>query len=70
MLSEVKILLKQEVVGCALNSHGNCIVDRLKLWKNHGIVFLNFCGNPVTGQFCPQHDTQLLDVDNHIVPVL
>ena len=29
------------------NSHGNYIVDRGKSWKNHGIVFLNFCGNPV-----------------------
>ena len=30
-----------------LNSHGNYIVDHGKSWKNHGIVFLNFCGNPV-----------------------
>ena len=30
----------------ALNSHGNYIVDHGKSWKNHGIVFLNFCGNP------------------------
>ena len=30
------------------NSHGNYIVDRGKSWKNHGIVFLNFCGNPVS----------------------
>ena len=29
------------------NSHGNYIVDHGKSWKNHGIVFLNFCGNPV-----------------------
>ena len=37
----------------ALNSHGNYIVDRGKSWKNHGIVFLNFCGNPVyTKQGC------------------
>ena len=40
MFSVVKMLLKGEVGGCALNSHGNYIV-------NHGIVFLNFCGNPV-----------------------
>ena len=33
--------------GYALNSHGNYIVDHGKSWKNHGIVFLNFCGNPV-----------------------
>ena len=47
MLSPVKMLLKGEVGGCALNSHGNYIVDHGKSWKNHGIVFLNFCGNPV-----------------------
>ena len=48
MLSVVKMLLKGEVGGCAFNSHGNFIniVDCGKLWKNHGIVFLNFCGNP------------------------
>ena len=49
MLSVVKMLLKGEVGDCALNSHGNYIVDHGKSWKNHGIVFLNFCGNPVTG---------------------
>ena len=42
----VKMLLKEEVGSFALNSHGNYIVDHLKSWKNHGIVFLNFCGNP------------------------
>ena len=42
------MLLKGEV-GCrALNSHGNYIVDHGKSWKNHGIVILNFCGNPDT----------------------
>ena len=46
MLSVVKFFLKGEVGVCALNSHGNYIVDNGKLWKNHGIVFLNFCGNP------------------------
>ena len=45
MLSVVKMLLKGEAGGCALNSHGNYIVDHGKSWKNHGIVFLNFCGN-------------------------
>ena len=30
----------------AFNSHGNYIVDHGKSWKNHGIVFLNSCGNP------------------------
>ena len=47
MLSMVKMPLKGEVGDCALNSHGNYIVDHGKSWKNHGIVFLNFCGNPV-----------------------
>ena len=37
---------KAEVGGHALNSHGNYIVDHGKSWKNHGIVFLNFFGNP------------------------
>ena len=46
MLSMVKILLKGEVGCCALNSHGNYIVDHGKSWKNHGILFMNFCGNP------------------------
>ena len=46
MLSLVKVLLKGEVGGSALNSHGNYIVDHGKSWKNHGIVFLNFCGSP------------------------
>ena len=50
MLSLVKMLLKGEFEGCALNSHGNYIVDHGKSWKNHGIVFLNFCGNP--GLYC------------------
>ena len=46
MLSVVKLLLKGEVGVCALNSQGNYIVDHRKSWKNHEIVFLNFCGNP------------------------
>ena len=46
MLRVVKVLLKGEFGVCALNSHGNYIVDLGKSWKNHGIVFLNFCGNP------------------------
>ena len=45
MLSVVKMLLKGEVGGHAFNSHGNYIVDHGKSWKNHGIGFLNFCGN-------------------------
>ena len=41
MLFIVKMLLKGEVGWCVLNySHGNYIADP-------GIVFLNFCGNPV-----------------------
>ena len=46
MLSVVKMLLKRKLGGCVLNSHGNYIVDHGKSWKNHGIVFLNLCGNP------------------------
>ena len=46
MLSVVKLQLKGEVGVCALNSHGIYIVYDGKSWKNRGIVFLNFCGNP------------------------
>ena len=46
MIRVVKLMLKGEVGICALNSHGNYIVDQGKSWKNHGIVFLSFCGNP------------------------
>ena len=46
-LSVVKMLLKQEVGGYALDNHGNYIVDHGKSWKNHGIVFVNSCMNPV-----------------------
>ena len=46
MLSVVNMLLKGEVGGHALNSHGNYIVDHGKSWKNYGIVFFNFCWNP------------------------
>ena len=52
MLSVVKMLLKGEVLGCTLNSHGNYIVDHGKSWKNHGIVILNFYGNPAVSD-CP-----------------
>ena len=47
ILRVVKLLLKGEVGVFALNSHGNYIIDHGKSWKNHEIVFLNFCGNPV-----------------------
>ena len=46
LLSVVKMLLKGEVGGRALNSHRNYIVDHGKSLKNHGIMILNFCGNP------------------------
>ena len=46
MPSMVKLLLIGEVRDYALNSHGNYIVNHGKSWKNHGIVFLKFCGNP------------------------
>ena len=46
MLRGMKLLLKGEVGVCELNSHENYIVDHGKSWRNHGIVFLNFCGNP------------------------
>ena len=51
ILSVVKLLLKGEVGVCALNSHGNYIVNHGKSWKNHGIVSLNFCGNPDLHQY-------------------
>ena len=53
MLILVQMLLKGEVGGRASNSHGNYIVDRGKSWKTHGIVILNFCGNP--GMKMSQH---------------
>ena len=37
MLSMVKMLLKREVGGRELNSHGNNINDHGKSWKNHEI---------------------------------
>ena len=39
MLCVVKMTLKGEAGGHALNSNGNNIVDHGKSWKNHGIVF-------------------------------
>ena len=51
MLRVVALLLIGEVGVCALHSHGSYIVDHGKSWKNHGIVFLNFCGNPVIVYF-------------------
>ena len=46
------MLLKGKVGSSELNSQGNYIVDHGKSWKNHGIVFLNFCGNPDSRQNC------------------
>ena len=48
MLSVVKMLLKWGFGGRASNSHGIYIVDHGISWKNHGIVFLNICVNPVS----------------------
>ena len=67
----VKMLPKEDVYGSALNSHGNYIADHGKSWKNHGIVFLNFCGNSVysstlfqpvtTFVICSSHPFMFLD---------
>ena len=48
MLSVVKVSLKGVVGSHAFNGHGNYFVDHGKSWKNHRIVFSNFCGNPDT----------------------
>ena len=47
MLSVVKMPLKWEGGGHALNCHGNYTVDHGESRKNHGIMFLNFCWDPV-----------------------
>ena len=50
MLSVMKLLLKGGGGGLEsvhFSSHGNYIVDHGISCENHGIVFLNFCGNPV-----------------------
>ena len=53
MRSIVKMLLEGKVGGLALNSHGNYIVD-------HGIVFLNFCGDPDSDHsLCCLHEESL-----------
>ena len=65
MLSMVKMLLKGEVGDHALNSHGNYIADHGKSWKNHGIVFLNFCGNPAMAATCTMNCPKLI-VSNQI----
>ena len=44
ILSMVKIALKGEIGGCALNSHEITLL----IMENHGkIIELYFCGNPV-----------------------
>ena len=55
MLSGVKMLLKGEVGGSAFNSHRSNNVDHGKSWKNHGIMLLNFYGNPDSAFYrtCP-----------------
>ena len=47
ILCVVKMQLKGEVEGNALNSLENYINWLEKSWKNHGIVILNFYGNPI-----------------------
>ena len=68
MLSVVKMLLKMEVGGCAFNSYGNYIVDYGKSWKNHGIVILNFCWNPVLFKqiTCVSQDQTVPSVSDHV----
>ena len=61
MLSVVKMPLKGEIGGHALNSHGNYIVDHGLSWKNHGNVFLNFCWSPVHGMSCKVHGHPVRD---------
>ena len=50
---------KRRVGVCALNSHGNYIVDHRKSWKIHEIVFLNFCGNPDMVSSVGHHDCDI-----------
>ena len=59
-LSVVKMLLKGEVGGHVLKSHGNYVFDHGKSWKNHGIVFL---WNPV---ILPCHFMLQLESVNHV----
>ena len=46
ILNVVKMPLKGQVGGHALNSHGNYIVDHRKSWKNHGICVFDFLWEP------------------------
>ena len=66
MFSVVKMLLIGDFGGCVLNSHRNYIIDHGKSWNNHGVVILNFCGNPATKIFPYQFSTEkatFLDTD-------
>ena len=47
MLSVVKMLLKRDVGGHVLNSHGNYLVDHGNHGKIMELCFFNFRGNPV-----------------------
>ena len=47
MLCVVKMALKGEVGGCALNSHGNYIVDHGKFMENSWNCVFEFLRNPV-----------------------
>ena len=46
MLSLVKMLLKGEVGDCALNSHGNYIVDRGKIMEKSWNCVFEFLWEP------------------------
>ena len=46
-----------KIGGHAFYSHGNYIVDHGNSWKNNGIVFLNFCRNPVIQALRPFNET-------------
>ena len=50
MLSLMKMLLKREVGGPALNSDGNYIVDHENSWKYHEIMF-EFLWEPCLKRF-------------------
>ena len=56
MLSVVKMLLKREVGGRALNSHGITSFIMEKLWS----CALNFCENPELYEAC--HENLVLSV--------
>ena len=65
MLSVVTLLLNGEIGVFALDSHGNYTVDHGKSWKNHGIVFLNFCGNLASSH--GESSIDFFKIVNHIM---